>query len=399
MKEAIQTLLTSDKMAHAFEYLKQDEAHTIDQQIELVQISSFSPFEEKRAIRFKELLTEAGLDPVMDEVHNVYAHIHGTGNGPTLYVSAHLDTVFPPETPLPVKREGTKIYAPGIGDDTRGLAEILTLARAIKESGLKPVGDIIIGGNVGEEGLGDLRGMRHFFSKNADKVDGFISVDGAGCLICHGGTGSHRYEVTFRGPGGHSFGAFGLVNPIFAMGRAISYISELRTPREPKTTFSVGVVNGGTSINAIAYECSMLVDIRSNGLKELEELDAKLQECIKRAVEDENNRWETERSYEESKDSFDHAAESRSSKSRQRSDRRQLHAHKCLAESDDHEIAHSCRNRLRLMEEDIRDRIWETDKYGGDQHSPDSDRPQGYLISFPHAFSLTGPIVLGHKRV
>ena len=119
MKEAIQTLLTSDKMAHAFEYLKQDEAHTIDQQIELVQISSFSPFEEKRAIRFKELLTEAGLDPVMDEVHNVYAHIHGTGNGPTLYVSAHLDTVFPPETPLPVKREGTKIYAPGIGDDTR----------------------------------------------------------------------------------------------------------------------------------------------------------------------------------------------------------------------------------------------------------------------------------------
>ena len=306
MKEAIQTLLTSDKMAHAFEYLKQDEAHTIDQQIELVQISSFSPFEEKRAIRFKELLTEAGLDPVMDEVHNVYAHIHGTGNGPTLYVSAHLDTVFPPETPLPVTREGTKIYAPGIGDDTRGLAEILTLARAIKESGLKPVGDIIIGGNVGEEGLGDLRGMRHFFSKNADKVDGFISVDGAGCLICHGGTGSHRYEVTFRGPGGHSFGAFGLVNPIFAMGRAISYISELRTPREPKTTFSVGVVNGGTSINAIAYECSMLVDIRSNGLKELEELDAKLQECIKRAVEDENNRWETERSYEESKDSFDH---------------------------------------------------------------------------------------------
>lgn len=117
--------------------------------------------------------------------------------------------------------------------------------------------------------------MRHFFSKNADKVDGFISVDGAGCLICHGGTGSHRYEVTFRGPGGHSFGAFGLVNPIFAMGRAISYISELRTPREPKTTFSVGVVNGGTSINAIAYECSMLVDIRSNGLKELEELDGK----------------------------------------------------------------------------------------------------------------------------
>ena len=123
MKEAIHTLLKSDKMVQAFKYLKNDETHTIDQQIELVQISSFSPFEEKRAARFKELLTEAGLDPVMDEVHNVYAHIHGTGDGPTLYVSAHLDTVFPPETPLPVKREGTKIYAPGIGDDTRGLAD------------------------------------------------------------------------------------------------------------------------------------------------------------------------------------------------------------------------------------------------------------------------------------
>ena len=137
-------------------------------------------------------------------------------------------------------------------------------------------------------------------------VDLLCPYQKGGKIGLFGGTGSHRYEVTFRGPGGHSFGAFGLVNPIFAMGRAISYISELRTPREPKTTFSVGVVNGGTSINAIAYECSMLVDIRSNGLKELEELDAKLQECIKRAVEDENNRWETERSYEESKDSFDH---------------------------------------------------------------------------------------------
>ena len=147
MKEAIQKLLQSEKMVHAFEYLKNDESHAIDQQIELVQISSFSPFEEKRATRFKELLTEAGLDPVMDEVHNVYAHIHGTGDGPTLYVSAHLDTVFPSETPLPVRREGTKIYAPGIGDDTRGLAEILTMARAITKSGLKPVGDIIIGGH------------------------------------------------------------------------------------------------------------------------------------------------------------------------------------------------------------------------------------------------------------
>lgn len=298
MKDQIKTLAQSEAMKAAFDYLKQDEAHTLEQQIELVQISAFHMQEENRARHFKKLLEEAGYEAHMDEVCNVYTRIPGTGDGPTVYVSAHLDTVFPPETPLNVTREGNIIRVPGIGDDTRGLAEVLTLARAIHETGLKPVGDIIIGGNVGEEGLGDLRGIRHFFSKNADQVDGFLSVDGAGCLICYGATGSHRYEVTFRGPGGHSFGAFGMVNPIHAMGRAISYISELRTPKEPKTTFSVGVVNGGTSVNAIAYECTMLIDMRSNGLEALEDLDARVHECIQKAVEDENNRWEVERTYE-----------------------------------------------------------------------------------------------------
>ena len=199
------------------------------------------------------------------------------------------------DTPLIERREGEKIFVPGISDDTRCLAEILSVMRAIKAAELTPVGDIIIGANVGEEGLGNLRGVRNFFRNNADKVDGFITVDGAGTGICIGAVGSLRYKVTFSGPGGHSNGAFGLVNPIHAMGRAIAYISEMRAPQEPRTTFCVGVVEGGTSVNSIAGSCSMLMDIRSVSQEELLKLDAKFKECVQKAVKDENDRWEEER--------------------------------------------------------------------------------------------------------
>lgn len=297
MKENIEILKNSEAMKKAFEFLRLDDAHTLEQQLRLVGIPSYYEHEEERGKYFRLLMEEIGYHTETDEAGNVYTEIAGTGNGPTVYISAHLDTVFPEGTSLEEKWEENIIRIPGICDDTRGLAEILSMLRAIHETGLKPVGNIIIGGNVGEEGLGNLKGVRHFFKNNADKVDGFISVDGVGELICYGGTGSHRYEVTFHGVGGHSYSAFGLVNPIHAMGRAISYISEIRTPREPKTTFSVGVVSGGTSVNAIPSECKMLVDIRSDGQKELEELDAKIQKAIYRGAEDENKRWEEERSY------------------------------------------------------------------------------------------------------
>lgn len=297
MKDTMQALYNSAPMQKALAYVKADDAHTLEQQLEIVQVPAFSNYEKERALHFQKMIEAEGYETHMDDVWNVYTTIKGTGNGPTVYISAHLDTVFPLDTPLEIKKDGNKINVPGIADDTRGCAEILALLRAIREGGLKPVGDIIIGGNVGEEGLGNLRGMRHFFKENADKVDAFLSLDGVGPSICHGGTGSYRYKVTFRGPGGHSNGAFGLVNPIHAMGRAIAYISELRTPRDPKTTFCVGVVEGGTSVNSIAYECSMMMDMRSNGKAELDTLDAQFKECIRKAVEDENNRWTVERTY------------------------------------------------------------------------------------------------------
>jgi len=299
MKDSIKALYDSPAMQKAFAFLKEDDAHTLEQQLELVVIPAFSLYEEQRALHFQQLIEAEGFEAHMDEVCNVYTTIPGTGGGPTVYISAHLDTVFPPETPLDIKYDGPKINVPGIVDDTRGLADILTLLRAIREAGLKPVGDIIIGGNVGEEGLGNLYGMRNFFKHNADKVDGFMSVDGAGTNIYYGGTGSYRYKVTFKGPGGHSNGAYGLVNPIHALGRAIAYISELRAPKFPKTTHCVGVIEGGTSVNSIAYECSLLMDMRSNGKAALDAVDAEFMACIQKAVDDENARWVEERKYPE----------------------------------------------------------------------------------------------------
>ena len=295
MEQEMKKLLESRLFQQAAAFIQQDERNAIEQQLELVQIPAFSNHEEARARRFKELVEAEGYTAQMDEVNNVYTVIPGSGGGPTLYVTAHLDTVFPLDTPLKPRWEQGVIHCPGISDDTRGLAEVLALLRVLRKTGIRPVGTLVLGGNVGEEGLGNLRGVRHFFQTQGEKIDGFFSIDGAGDGYTYGGTGSVRYKVTFRGPGGHSYGDFGCVNPIHAMGRAIALIGELRTPEIPKTTFSVGVVEGGTSVNAIAYECSMLVDMRSDEQAELDRLHQNILECIRQGVEQENQRWEQER--------------------------------------------------------------------------------------------------------
>lgn len=297
MRREMERLYQSPLFQRAASYIEQDAAHTVEQQVELTQIPAFSNQERQKALRFRELMEAEGYSAEMDEVCNVFTRIPGTGEGPTLYVTAHLDTVFPMDTDLQVRREGSKTFCPGIADDTRGCAEILALLRALRESAIRPVGDLLIGANVGEEGLGNLRGMRQFFQSRAQEVDGFFSIDGAGEDITYGGTGSLRYKVTFRGPGGHSYGDFGCVNPIHAMGRAIAKIGELRTPRTPKTTFNVGVVEGGTSVNAIAYECSMLVDMRSEEADALEKLHQEVVRCVEQAAEEENQRWVQERDW------------------------------------------------------------------------------------------------------
>jgi acetylornithine deacetylase/succinyl-diaminopimelate desuccinylase-like protein len=212
---------------------------------------------------------------------------------PKLVVSAHLDTVFPKgyDAKVTVDEEGV-IHAPGISDDGAGLAAILSVARAFNETGIQTVGDILFVGTVGEEGRGDLRGVKYLFS-SMDDLDGFMSVDGDGVRrITYLALGSKRFEFTFKGTGGHSYGAFGKVaSPIHAMGRAIKKIADIQVPEDPRTTFAVSIVNGGTSINSIAAEAAMQTDTRSVCPEQLEKTVSELVNCVKAAVIEENAHW------------------------------------------------------------------------------------------------------------
>ena len=206
-------------------------------------------------------------------------------------VLAHLDTVFPEGTNVKVKRDGDRLSAPGVGDDTRGVALLLVVIRAMSAAGFQTSSDILFVGNVGEEGEGDLRGTKYLLQKGKykDRIKQFIAVDGGDqSSITNGGVGSRRYRVTFKGPGGHSYGAFGLVNPAYAMAGAIAKFSRIAVPQKPKTTFNVGVVGGGTSVNSIPFEVHMDIDMRSESCAELKKVDEQFLAIVREAVDEEN---------------------------------------------------------------------------------------------------------------
>jgi len=237
-------------------------------------------------------LKEAGLENVeIDSEGNAMGLWRGRGGAPLLAVAAHLDTVFPAETNVTVKRVGTTLRAPGVGDDTRACAFLLAAVRAMKSSKVQTAGDILFIGNVGEEGAGDLRGVRYLFGHSAWKetIKRFITVDGrSNDVITNGALGSIRYRVTFKGPGGHSWGAFGQVNPAFAMGNAMAKLGKVIVPKQPKVSYNVGVVSGGTSVNSIPFEVAMEVDMRSVSPAELKNIDAQLRQIVDEAVTEEN---------------------------------------------------------------------------------------------------------------
>ena len=288
---------THPKVRAALDIIKSDKAWTLQQQIELTQIPS-PPFKESaRAAEFKKRLEALGLRNVrIDEVGNVIAERPGTGNGPTVLIEGHLDTVFPEGTNVTVKHKGDTLVAPGIGDDGRGLVTVLSVARAFEKAGLQTKGTVYFVGNVGEEGPGNLRGTRHLLTKELKgKIDYFITVDGEGLGIASRAVGSNRYKVTYKGPGGHSYGAFGIPNPIHALGRAIAEISDIQVPTKPKVTFNVGVISGGTSVNSIPFEGSMQIDMRSENVAELAKIDVKVRAALKHALDAENARWTGQR--------------------------------------------------------------------------------------------------------
>jgi tripeptide aminopeptidase len=285
-------LLSSARVQAVRDAIRAREPETIETQIALCQIPA-PPFgETARGLAIRDLFQAAGLSRVrIDEVGNVIGERPGIRPGPVVVVSAHLDTVFPRGTKTRVSRHGTRLSGPGIGDDCRGLAVLVAIARVLGASGIETGGPVHFVATVGEEGLGDLRGVRHLVESAAPAIGRFISLDGAGLGIVARSVGSHRYRVVFTGPGGHSYGSFGMASPIGALGRAVAAIDGLTVPARPKTTFNVGRIGGGTSVNSIAAEAWMEVDLRSSGNGSLEDLDRQFHDVVTQAVADENLRW------------------------------------------------------------------------------------------------------------
>jgi tripeptide aminopeptidase len=290
----VRGIVESPKFKQAIAFIQSDQDRFVRELITLTEIPA-PPFKEQaRAKAFMEMLRQQGLSDVeMDGEGNVMGIRRGTGaaGGPLLAVNAHLDTVFPEGTDVKVKRQGTRLSAPGIGDDTRGLALVLALVRTLDASKLTTPNDILFVGNVGEEGEGDLRGMKFLLLKGKykDRIKQVLAIDGnESNAVTRGGVGSKRYRVTFKGPGGHSYGAFGLVNPAFAMGGAIAKFGRLEVPAKPKTTYGVGVVRGGTSVNSIPAEVSMDIDLRSEACAELKKIDEAFLAVVREAVDEEN---------------------------------------------------------------------------------------------------------------
>lgn len=289
----IDALCAVDDVAGSLALAKDEHERRIAEQITLTQTPS-APFgEEARAEVFAELLKKSGLTEIKrDAIGNVIARIKGKAGGPVLVIGAHLDTVFPEGTDTKVRQEGSVYYAPGISDDSAGLACILQVARCLMPIKDRLLGDVVIVGTLGEEGNGDLRGVKALFAAKND-YDGMIAVDSANVhRILKGSVGCKRYRITFEGPGGHSLHKFGTTaSAIHALARAITKVDELQVPSDPRCTFNFGVITGGTSVNAIAARAQAELDVRSFTQPALEAFIERIMKCLESSCEEENNRW------------------------------------------------------------------------------------------------------------
>jgi tripeptide aminopeptidase len=288
----IRHVMASDAYRTAVATLTAEHERTVQDIVALTQIEAPSFQEDTRAKTWRDMAEAHGLKNLqIDKEGNVTGVRPGVGNGPLICIAAHLDTVFPAGTDLTVRREGTKLFAPGVGDDTRSLAVLLAWLRAMDAANIQTRADILFVADVGEEGPGDLRGMRYLFQKGPykDRISAFITVDSPDMEhIATGGVGSKRYRVTFKGPGGHSYGAFGLVNPMFAMADTITRLGHIKVPQSPKTTYSASVTGGGTSINSIPNSVWTDFDLRSEAPAELDRLEASFIEIVAKSVAAEN---------------------------------------------------------------------------------------------------------------
>ena len=289
----VRALAQDPAVLRAFGVIEALEPRSMADLIQLTQIPAPPFMERERAEVYLRWLIEAGADTAyIDDAGNVVAVRRGRQGGRIVGFGGHLDTVFPEGTDVTVRQRGDTLFAPGVGDDTRGLIVVLTVLRAMERAGLETESDVWFVGVVGEEGLGDLRGMKHLFWADGAKPASWIDVDGGGIdRIVNAGLGSHRYRVKFKGPGGHSWGAFGMANPAHAQGRAIRHfvmVADSMTRTGPRTSYNVGVIGGGTSVNSIPSEVMMEVDMRSESPESLERIDAAFLMAMQLGLDEEN---------------------------------------------------------------------------------------------------------------
>jgi len=279
-------LMRDPAVAQALAWTDAHVRQVIEEAVRICEIPAPTFEEAERAAYVERRFVELGLrDVAIDAAGNVRGRRPGTGGSLGVAVGAHLDTVFPRETDVRVRREGTRLHAPGIGDNSVAVASLLAMVEALNAAGVQTAGDLYLTCNTGEEGLGDLKGMKAFVADVKDKVVALVAVEGMKInRIIHVGVGSRRYRVTFSARGGHSWGHFPSPSAIHIMGRAIADISRLEVPTDPKTTYNVGVVRGGTTVNTIASEAEMLVDMRSVSPASLADLERRLLGIIQRTA-------------------------------------------------------------------------------------------------------------------
>ncbi|WP_375587115.1 M20/M25/M40 family metallo-hydrolase [Flagellimonas aurea] len=287
----VERLTKKKEVGQAFDIIRSQKDQTTQDLITLTEVLAPPFMEDERGKVFAKMLEEAGVDSLWtDKVGNVIGLRKGTSGEPGYVgVDAHLDVVFPEGTDVTVKKVGDTLKAPGIGDDTRGLAMLISMLKAMNKSGIKTEKDLLIVGSVGEEGLGDLRGMKYMFNESGLDIDSWIAIDGGSLgRISNAGLGSKRYKLLIKGKGGHSWGAFGLANPHHALGKAIDIFSknawEYTSGDITKTSFNVGRIGGGTSVNSIPFESWMEVDMRAIDPKNLDEIEIIFKESVKKAI-------------------------------------------------------------------------------------------------------------------
>jgi len=281
-------LVENVQVRAALEWFDHNLSWINDAQARLTEIPA-PPFEEEaRASAVNELLSESGLPARVDKVGNVIAELRGASESEMVMLSAHLDTVFPAGTDVKVHRNGSRMLAPGISDNGTGIAALVAIARALEFAHIKPERTILLVGNVGEEGEGNLRGMRELVATYRRKLKAVVVLDGSGTdHVTTKGLASRRLEAAITGPGGHSWSDFGMPNPINALIRGSMRFINTKVPASPRTTFNLGQIEGGTSVNSVPYEAKIKVDIRSENEEELGRLESALRDSIAAGVRDE----------------------------------------------------------------------------------------------------------------